>query len=122
MKELRIPLRAVLYREDDHWIAHCLELDLLGDGANPAEAVQMMVQAILSQIESCRKHEAAHALFTPAEGKYFEMFAAGKDVVVDEIVPSLKERLGDPVRIESLEARQYSDPVDAADSDLLCTL
>ena len=31
-RNLRVPLRVVFYREDEVWIAHCLEFDLAGDG------------------------------------------------------------------------------------------
>jgi predicted RNase H-like HicB family nuclease len=35
---IRIPLRAVLYREDDWWIAHCLEMDIAAEGNSPEVA------------------------------------------------------------------------------------
>jgi hypothetical protein len=122
MKQLRIPLRLVLYREGEHWIAHCLELDLVGDGATHEEAVRMMCDAIFTQLNSCVKHKAPHALFSPAEAKYFEMFAAGKDIAVAELLVSLTERPLDSVTIGDVEAREYSDSLDTAESDsnLVC--
>jgi hypothetical protein len=80
VKRLRIPLRAVLYQENGHWIAHCLELDLLGDGETQQEAQDMLGQAILTQLQSCMQHKAMDCFFRPADPKYFGMYAAGEDV------------------------------------------
>ena len=38
-RKLRMPLRVVFYREEEVWIAHCLEFDLAGDGATREEAL-----------------------------------------------------------------------------------
>ena len=36
----KILLRAVLYREDSLWVAHALEMDLIGTGATETAAVR----------------------------------------------------------------------------------
>jgi predicted RNase H-like HicB family nuclease len=112
MKALRIPLRAILYREDGVWIAHCLELDLIGDGATQEEALELLSQAILTQVEASIHYQSLHSLFRPAEAKYFEMFAAGRDVAIGTLkVPAVTTIAS--VTIEELEAREYIDSVDS---------
>ena len=113
MRQLRIPLRVVLYKEDHGWIAHCLELDLVGDGDDQEAAIRMLVDAIDTQLDSCLQHKSPHALFSPAEARFFEMFAAGKNVAVGEIMLSLTKRPLDHLTIENLEAREYRDAVDS---------
>ena len=38
--DVRIELRAVVYRHQKWWISHCLELDLVAEGATPVAALQ----------------------------------------------------------------------------------
>jgi hypothetical protein len=105
MKPLRINLRIVFYKEGDIWAAHCLEFDLLGCGKTKKEALKLLCQAIVTQIEATVKYKNIKNLFSPADGKFFAMFAAGKDVAVGklEIIPK------DYVTIENLDTREYSD-------------
>jgi predicted RNase H-like HicB family nuclease len=102
MQELRIPLRAVLYRESDSWIAHCLEFDLVGDGSTREEALQSLSDAIVCQLDATLENRNAANLFSPADGRYFTMFAAGKDVAVGAL--QLKR---EHVTIEELQTREY---------------
>jgi predicted RNase H-like HicB family nuclease len=103
MKNLRIPLRIIFYREGVDWVAHCLEFDLIGDGPTKEEALDMLSEAIALQLDTSLKHNNPGNLFSPADGKFFEMFAAGKDVIVGElsVVPQ------DSVEIEKAETREY---------------
>lgn len=102
----RVPLRAVFYRESGRWVAHCLELDLLGDGDSTEDALSSLTDAIQLQVEATIEHKNFDNLFSPAEGKYFQMFAAGKDVAVGE----LNFVFSTPaVAIDGLEAREYDD-------------
>ena len=101
---LRIPLHVVFYEEEGSWIAHCLELDLLGDGKNKLEAHQSLDIAIKMQIEASLEYNNPENLFSPAESKYWQMFAAGKDVVVGQLRLEL-----DKVVITDVEAREYSE-------------
>jgi predicted RNase H-like HicB family nuclease len=109
MKALRIPLRAVLYQEDGIWIAHCLELDVIGDGATREEALNLLSDAIIVQVEATLKYNSPNKLFHPADPKFFGMFAAGKDVAVGQMQLS---RTIDTVTIEEIEAREYPDSVE----------
>jgi hypothetical protein len=110
-KTFRVPLRVVFYRESGSWIAHCLEFDLVGDGQTKADALGCLSDAVVLQVEASLAHNNMANLFTPADGKYLEMYAAGHDISagmleITEIVERLK--LSSPV-IEGVETRQYDD-------------
>ncbi len=109
MNGLRIPLRAVFYRESGRWVAHCLELNLMGDGDSKSEALINLGDAIAVQIEATIKYKNPDNLFSPAEGRFFRMFAEGKEVVEG----SISIDRGD-VNIEGIETREYS----GSESDL----
>lgn len=106
MTTLKIPLRAVFYKEAGRWIAHCLEFDLMGDGATKEEALHQLNEAIGMQLEQFLRDRNAANLFSPADSELFRKFAAGRksDVAVGE----LKVRV-DSVEIEDVDAREYSD-------------
>lgn len=85
MKPLRIRSQVLLYPDGPHWIAHCLEFDLMGDGGTREQALARLADAISIQVEASIEHDNPDNLFTPADGKYFRMFAAGDDVAVGEL-------------------------------------
>jgi predicted RNase H-like HicB family nuclease len=85
---LRLPLRIVFYKEDGAWVAHCLEFDLLGDGSTQEHALGQLLEAISLQIEATLEHNNPANLFCPADGKFFEMFAAGKNIAIEELRPA----------------------------------
>lgn len=104
MQVLRIPLRIVFYREDDAWIAHCLEFNLLGDGTTREEAFAALREAVEIQFTESIKHDNLMNLFDPADAKYLRMFAAGKDVAVAHF-----ELKSDAVSIVETEAREFCE-------------
>ena len=55
--------RVLLYRDEGEWIAHSLELDLVGTGENEEEAKKELVGAIVTQVEFC--HEKGWDPFFP---------------------------------------------------------
>ena len=108
-RKLRIPLRIVFYRDEDAVVAHCLEFDLMGDGATREEAARRLLDAIVLQAGASVEHGNPHNLFRPAAGRFFEMFAAGTDVTVGE----LRLEAIDSLVIDGIEAREYA----GADAD-----
>ena len=103
---MRVPLRVVLYREDGDWIAHCLEFDLIGDGTTKEKALASLSEAILLQLEVSIKHNAPENLFRPAEGRFFRMFAMGKNTAAGEF----RLKCGSvEVEIDSTETREYCE-------------
>lgn len=78
MKSFRMPPRVVFDKEDERWIAHCLEFDLLGDGETRETAIESLSGAIVTQPEASIAFGNMENLFTPEDGPFFQMFAAGK--------------------------------------------
>ncbi|MCH7987777.1 MAG: hypothetical protein IID46_01360 [Planctomycetes bacterium] len=107
MKTIRISLRVVFYYEQDRWIAHCLEFDLMGDGETQPEALESLSEAISLQIDASLVHNNPENLFTPAEGKFLHLFAQGKNVAVGELEIEL-----DGIEIDSVEMREFAEEPD----------
>lgn len=105
---LRLPLRIVFYLEDGDWIAHCLEFDLIGDGPTQQDAMKELAEAIFLQIEASVEHDNPANLFSPADGKFFEMFAAGNDITRAELeLRAFQPPRFDKFQIERCEFREY---------------
>jgi predicted RNase H-like HicB family nuclease len=112
MPQMRIPLRVVFYKDDGAWVAHCLEFNLMGDGATQASALQRLDEAITQQVDATLESGNWSNLFNPAPGMFLKMFAAGKDVAHGELHVN-----GDSLDISGMTTREYlGDAVD----DLAC--
>jgi len=48
-------LSAVLWREEDQWIALCPELDVVSQGDNPEHALKMLKEAVEAYIETAKE-------------------------------------------------------------------
>jgi predicted RNase H-like HicB family nuclease len=108
-ESMRVPIRVIFYKEGDTWLAHCLEFDLIGDGETREEALERLWEAMTIQIEVSLEHNNPANLFNPADGRFFEMFAAGKDVAIGELrlhEPQPRRHI-DSVQIEDHEYREY---------------
>ena len=106
MNALRMPLRVVFYKDDEDWVAHCLEFDLVGCAETQSEALNLLSEAINVQLAATADNGNLHNLFTPATGEYFEMFAAGRDVVEGELKISV-DASDNPVVIEHTQVREF---------------
>ena len=107
---MRIPLRVVFYFEEDAWTAHCLEFDLVGTGASKNEALAMLTEAIEVQAAFSFDTGNLENLFTPADGKYFLMWAKGRYVTQGELHLQ-------PISVEGIEgidAREFCNGMTAA--------
>jgi hypothetical protein len=105
MHMFRIPLRIVFYRQDQRWIAHCLEMDLIGDGASREQALEQLRRAVSIQVETSLDNQNVANLFQPADARYFEMFAAGEDVAAGTLeFPAISVN---GIRIDDFAAREY---------------
>jgi predicted RNase H-like HicB family nuclease len=104
MQTFRMPIRAVFYREEDFWVAHCLEFDIMGHGKTQKEALEMLEGAIKAQIEATIRFNNPRNLFSPADGRIFAMYAAGRPAAEGSVVLAT-----DQVTIENVTTREYSN-------------
>lgn len=104
--QLRIPLRVVFYQDDGDWVAHCLEFDLMGDGATKEEAVQQLGDAIMTQVDYFMETRDPATLFSPAPPDIQQMFAAGDDEPNAMLTIERIRRVDDYVEFEEIRYRR----------------
>ena len=107
-RNLRVPLRVVLYAEGESWVAHCLEFDLVGDGSTKEEALEALTVAIAMQVNASLDFKNPAYLFTPADGEFFQKYAEGVDVADGEMTVRMDRLRSSLPIIESVEAREYT--------------
>ncbi len=104
----RLELRAVFYKESGVWFSHCLEMDVLGHGKTKTDALKMMAEAVNLQIVTSIENKNPANIFMPADARYFEMFASGKDVAIGELQLGETTKRYDGVEIDDVRAREFS--------------
>lgn len=80
LRKFDFPLRVVFYYEEDSWVAHCLEFDLIGVGTSKEEALTYLSGAIATQMSVALEDNDPAILFRPADAKYLQMWALGKHI------------------------------------------
>ena len=80
----RIPLRVVVYRHGEWWIAHCLELDLVAEGKTLQDALTDVMDLSCSQIEAAIRDGDLESVFRPAPPEAWAMFSRATDVPVKQ--------------------------------------
>ena len=81
--------RACVYPSPDInnlFVAHCLELDLIGEGSTPRESIVELIQAIELQIKACK---SASQFFFPAPGEVWRKYKQAKNagrVILQRII------------------------------------
>jgi hypothetical protein len=63
---VKVTLNAIVYKEDNEWIAHCLQMDLVATGAHSKEAICNLFDLIKAQIEFAEDNNNFAAVFRPA--------------------------------------------------------
>jgi hypothetical protein len=62
------------YKEGNTWVAHSLELDLVGEGTSWKEACSHLEELIDIQVSFAIYRNNPAILYRPAPGKYFKEF------------------------------------------------
>jgi predicted RNase H-like HicB family nuclease len=75
----RIGFNILIYREDQWWIAHCLEMDLPAEGNSPQEALENLVDLVNLQIDDAVEHGDLQTIFSPAPPELWKMFAISRE-------------------------------------------
>jgi len=83
-----IPLRVLIYLEGDEWVAHLLEMDLVGTGSNPQEAEKQLRDAAAAQLTFCQQ-EGVNP-FRSAPAHLFRIWNATQKKSLNQAVTSPK--------------------------------
>ncbi|HYB92514.1 MAG TPA: hypothetical protein VEC38_15870 [Candidatus Binataceae bacterium] len=72
--QLDLRFNGLVYREDSGWAVHCLELDIVGVGGTPEEAVREATELIEEAIIYAFENDDLAHLFKPAPRELFDRF------------------------------------------------
>ena len=92
MPEVRLTLRAWIYRDDDWWVAHCLETDVAAEGNTPMRAFDNLQSLTAFQIETALQEGDLQSIFRQAPPQLLSAFAIGYDRPIRRRPPKAVER------------------------------
>lgn len=67
-----ITLSVLIYPEDDVWVAHALEMDVVECAAKPAQALERLRKAVVAQITFCQQKGISP--LQPAPDAFFDLW------------------------------------------------
>ncbi len=106
LQKFDFPLRVVFYYEEDSWIAHSLEFDLIGVGDSKDEALKFLSGAIATQMSVAIEDNDPSILFRPADAKYLQMWALGKHIVNGSVTIQVEDDVNLPA---GFDIREFED-------------
>jgi hypothetical protein len=78
--KFRINLSAIVYRESGFWLAHCLELDIVGEGRDAADAVRTLMPLCDLQIGVAIEEGDLQSIFRAAPPEIWKLYASGTEL------------------------------------------
>lgn len=74
--EYNFPIRVLIYQEDSETIAHAIEMDIVADGDNAAQALDHLKQLIENQITFALQKGEEQLIWRRAPKEYFDRWEA----------------------------------------------
>jgi len=75
---MALTVHILLYPEEDRYVGHCLEFDLVAQGTSALEAFKNVLDAIEVQASFAREIGDWSLLFVPAPAEYWRLLAAAE--------------------------------------------
>jgi len=77
--KIRLDFRVLIYREEPFWIAHCMETDLVAEGATVTEAVDNLIAISNVQIQTALDEGDLASVFSPAPAEVWRMYSVAAE-------------------------------------------
>ncbi len=87
MTAIRIDLRGVAYRDNQWWIAHCLEMDVVAEGDTPQEAIKDLIGLCDLKIADAIKEGDIKSVFRPAPPEIWDLYAKATKTPLRRALP-----------------------------------
>jgi len=99
----------VVYPEDGFWLAHCLQLDSVGQGDTPESAAQEMIDLTLFHVREALRDNDVKSIFRPAPPEIWYMFYRGRPMKSPRPTRNGKRGVDDAsATIKSFSTRRYA--------------
>ncbi len=83
MATAQMSFSAVIKKEGDDWVAHCLELDIVTTADSPDRVQSDLLDLIMAQLDYALANDNLDHFYKPApESAWREFFACDKKVIV----------------------------------------
>ncbi len=89
---IRLSLKFLIYPEGGFWFGHCLELDIVAEGASPREAAANCIVLCGAQISYAMDNGNIESIFRQAPPPFWRMFSVAADYHLEHALPEPIER------------------------------
>jgi len=112
--------RILIKKEDDLWVAHCLELDLVANAPSQEQVQEEIANVIIAQVRYCLVHDNMDCLFRRAPEDVWEEYNAcsqqdsPKLIIKKEVaIPAPQKRtLAEELPLVSFTAKACWSPIE----------
>ena len=80
MERLKLDFRAVVYRENEFWLAHCLETDVVAEGHTPEAAYQALDELTEFQVSRALEENDLTSIWRPAPAEILNLYARAREM------------------------------------------
>lgn len=104
----KIELSVLGYTEDGTWLAHCLEMDVIGYGQSLEEAMKSLAELIEMQVSFAVSQGHPQSLWNPAPPKYWMIYHSQRELMLSSYpaVTELSEYI--PTHMEAPTPRKFN--------------
>jgi hypothetical protein len=81
-----VKLNVLIYQEDDEWIAHCLQMDIVATSGGKSSVMNDIVDLIKAQVEYAVDNDNLSSIFRPAPAEEWEKLARFQRCEVRKII------------------------------------
>jgi hypothetical protein len=97
-----IEVKVLISKEDDIFLAHALEMDIVAEGATIPEACKNLNDLIITQICFAIEQEDPTMIYHPAPREYFDAYFAIKMKPVIKIAFEAKKKMVQPISTDEI--------------------
>ncbi|MFP4668703.1 MAG: hypothetical protein ACLFMN_07895 [Desulfobacterales bacterium] len=80
-----LTVNVFIKKEEELWVGHCMELDIVATGSTPAEVKKDMEDLIVTQVAYAFSNDNLDHLFRPAPAEVWEEFYKCRQRVEDKL-------------------------------------
>ncbi len=104
-------LHVLLTQEEDHYTAHCLEMDIVAEGPTPEAALEEVEALIRANVEYAIENDNLDHLLVPAPQEYWSQLSRAKRLTGEHrIVIEVPPQKDDGFPYDALEVEGLSAP------------
>ncbi len=85
-------ISVLAFQDNNVWVAHALEMDLVGTGNSPEEAIQTLQECVLAQVEFAMEQDDPSLIFFDPDPELWSIFQNARKAMMTEKLSQVLNR------------------------------